>query len=56
MVASAPKLAMVIGYDLENGHGETHEGPGDVPPLADPGDVPPLADDSPPDDASAQRP
>jgi 4-carboxymuconolactone decarboxylase len=25
MVASASKLAMVIGYDLENGHGERHD-------------------------------
>jgi 4-carboxymuconolactone decarboxylase len=47
MVASASKLAVVIGYDLENGHDETH----DLGPRA----VRPLAGELAPDDASSGR-
>lgn len=33
LVASAPRLAMAIGYDLENGHGgDVGGGPGEVRP------------------------
>jgi alkylhydroperoxidase/carboxymuconolactone decarboxylase family protein YurZ len=47
IVASASKLAMAIGYDLENGHGDARE-PGSS-------DAKPRVNDSPPDDASTRR-
>lgn len=43
MVASASRLAAVIGYDLENGHDAAND--------LDPRDVPSLESESPPTDA-----